>query len=139
MILKSVQRKLILYKTYFVSFHIDQTNQCFGNILFYFHFQKGLLIIIYYKFCWINNILNPLNVTVNMMKWAESGWAEANFLWGAIVNSEKWILKNSQNLLNKSPKHGGASAPQLRPPWADLLDIPIAIDISFELLKLEGN
>ena len=44
----------------------------------------------YYKFCWINNILNPLNVTVNMMKWAESGWAEANFLWGgAIVNSEK--------------------------------------------------
>ena len=45
----------------------------------------------YYKFCWINNILNPLNITVNMMNWAE------------------------------------------------LLDIPIAINISFELLKLEGN
>ena len=37
-----------------------------------------------------------------------AGWAEANFLWGAIVNSEKWIFKNSQNLLNKSQKHGGA-------------------------------
>ena len=42
------------------------------------------------------------------------------FYGGAIVNSEKWIFKNSQNLLNKSPKHGGqvlSLPPQLRPPW----------------------
>ena len=37
------------------------------------------------------------------------------FYGGAIVNSEKWIIKNSQNLLNKSPKHGGASAPPAPP------------------------
>ena len=49
--------------------------------------------------------------------------ASANFYWGAIVKSEKWIFKNSQNLLNKSPKHGGASAPpapQLRPPCSNV-------------------
>ena len=41
------------------------------------------------------------------------------FYGGATVNSEKLIFKNSQNLLNKSPKHGGTNAPlppQLRPP-----------------------
>ena len=46
------------------------------------------------------------------------GWAEANFLWGAIVNSEKWIFKNSQNLLNKSLKYGGQMPPpSSAPPW----------------------
>ena len=40
------------------------------------------------------------------------------FYGGAIVNSKKWIFKNSQNLLNKSPKHGGGGKvpPPLRPP-----------------------
>ena len=33
------------------------------------------------------------------------------FYGGAIVKSEKWIFKNSQNLLNKSPKHGGQVPP----------------------------
>ena len=48
---------------------------------------------------------------------AVSGWAEANFLWGATVNSEKGIFKNSL-LLNKSPKDGGNCLPV--PPGAPL-------------------
>ena len=44
------------------------------------------------------------------------GWAEANFLWGATVNSENDFSKNSQNLLYKSPKDGGAIALPAPPP-----------------------
>ena len=35
---------------------------------------------------------------------------------GATVNSEKIFFKNSQNLLNKSQKVGGAIAPPAPPP-----------------------
>ena len=69
------------------------------------------------NFYYINPI--PDRSILSLEKWnqnlTEAGWAEANFLWGAIVKSEKWIFKNSQNLLNKSPKHGGASAPPAPP------------------------
>ena len=43
------------------------------------------------------------------------------FYGGATVNSEKRIFKNSQNLLNKSPKDGGADAPPPCPPSSALL------------------
>ena len=41
----------------------------------------------------------------------QQGGRKQTFYGGATVNSEKWIFKNSQNLLNKSPKDGGAIAP----------------------------
>ena len=49
-----------------------------------------------------------------------TGWAETNFLWGAIVNSEKLIFLKFPKFTYKSPKNGGGAiappAPQLCPP-----------------------
>ena len=56
----------------------------------------------------------------------DQGGRKQIFYGGAIVNSEKWNFKNSQNLLNKSPKHGGASAPPApnSAPWYEMNVIP---------------
>lgn len=40
--------------------------------------------------------------------------------WGATVNNKKDILQNSQFLLHKSPKEGGAKAPLWHPQFLPL-------------------
>ena len=56
-------------------------------------------------------VLHYIALVASYVRVCHTGWAEANFLWGATVNSEKIFFKNSQNLLNKSQKVGGAIAP----------------------------
>ena len=71
---------------------------------------------------------------------ADQGGRKQIFYGGAIVNSEKWIFKNSQNLLNKSPKQGGGGQvpplpPQLRPPWKNMKNGMVPIFYKRNLLR----
>ena len=60
---------------------------------------------------------------------SQQGGRKLIFYGGATVNSEKIFFKNSQNLLNKSPKDGGAIAPPAPPAPPPL--VSMEINISF--------